>query len=145
MMDFQECVKFANENRIGYLATAEGEQPRVRPMELFFADNTGFYFETSSPKALYKQLQSNNKVELAFFAPGAVVNDRVLRVAGEVEFVDDIQLKARVLEERPYLMQTGIKGPEDPQLIVFRVYRGEAYIWTMPYSLRESEIERVRF
>jgi len=144
-MDFQECVEFATKNQLCYLATAEGEQPRVRPMALFFADNTGFYFETSSPKALYKQLKNNKKVEIAFFAPGAVVNDRVLRVTGEVEFVDDIQLKARVLKERPYLMQTGIKGPEDPQLILFRVYKGEAYIWTMPYSLRESEIERIKF
>jgi len=144
-MDFQDCVEFASKNRICHLATAEGEQPRVRPMELFFADNTGFYFETSSPKALYKQLQNNKKVELAFFAPGAIVNDRVLRVSGEVEFVDDIQLKARVLEERPYLKKTGIEGPEDPQLIVFRVYQGEAYIWTMPYSLRESEIEKIKF
>lgn len=144
-MDFQDCVKFANEHPVCYLATVEGEQPRVRPLGMLFADNTGFYFQTASPKALYKQLEKNKKIELAFYASGKVQTEQVLRVAGEVEFIDDIQLKAKVLKERPFLKETGIKGPEDPQLIVFRVGKGEAYIWTMAYSLRESEIEKIKF
>ena len=144
-MDFQEYVKFANEHPLCYIATADGDQPRVRPFMMLFADDTGFYFQTASPKAVYKELQKNQKVELSFYAPGPVKDEKVLRVAGEVEFLDDIQLKTKVFKERPFLKGTGIQGPEDPKLIVFRVGKGEAYLWTIAYSLRESEIEKTKF
>ncbi len=145
MIAFQDCVKFANEHPLCYIATADGDQPRVRAFKMLFADNTGFYFQTASAKAVYRELKTNKKVELNFYAPGTPQTDKVLRVAGEVEFLDDIPLKTRVLKERPFLKKTGIKGPEDPLLVVFRVYTGEAYFWTMAYSLRESEIERIKF
>lgn len=145
-MDFQEYVKFANENPVCYIATAEGDQPRVRPLMMWFADDTGFYFQTQSVKATCKQLKNNNKVEIAFYAPEPAPNlGKVMRVSGEVEFVDDLELRTKVYDARPFLKDMGIKGPEDPMLAVFRVHTGEAYIWTREYSMRESEIERIRF
>jgi pyridoxamine 5'-phosphate oxidase len=68
-----------------------------------------------------------------------------MRVAGKVEFLEDRALKAKVLEDRPFLKNMGISGPEDPRLAVFRLYTGEAFFWTMEYSMRESEIERIPF
>ena len=56
-----------------------------------------------------------------------------------------MKLKAKVYEARPFLKETGIKGPEDPMMAVFRVHTGEAFFWTSEYSMRESEIERIRF
>ena len=44
-MDFQDCIKFATEIPVCYLATADGDQPRVRTFLLWYADETGFYFE----------------------------------------------------------------------------------------------------
>ena len=145
-MSFQECIEFANENNTCYLATVEGDQPRVRAFALWFADDKGFYFQTESVKALCKQLKSNRKVELCFHARGAGSGvGKVLRVTGEVEFLDDIALRARVLEERPFLKGLGIEKPEDPLLVLFRVYQGEAYFWTMANNMKESEIERIKF
>lgn len=145
-MDFQDCVNFANKNRICYFATTEGSQPRVRALRLWFADDKGFYFQTETVKAVCKQLDSNGKVEVCFYAPGTGLSiGTMMRVAGEVEFLDDIALKTRVLEDRPFLKKMGIEKPEDPLLAVFRIYTGEAYFWTMEYSMRESEIERIRF
>ena len=145
-MDFQDCIKFANETRTCYLATAEGDQPRVRAMGLYFSDETGFYFQTESVKAMYKQLQNNRKVEAYFHStkPGPDAG-KVLRVAGEIEFIDDIALKTRVLEERPFLKGLGITKPEDPLLVLFRISKGEAYFWTMANNMKESEIERIKF
>jgi pyridoxamine 5'-phosphate oxidase len=51
-MDFKEYVDFANENKTSYLATAEGDQPRVRCLGMWFADETGFYFQAQSVKAM---------------------------------------------------------------------------------------------
>lgn len=65
-MDFKECVDFANQNKTCYLATVEVDQPRVRAMGMHYADETGFYFNTESTKAVAKQLEKNQKVELCF-------------------------------------------------------------------------------
>jgi len=145
-MDFQDCVKFANENTVCYLATSESSQPRVRALRLWFADDKGFYFQTQAVKALYRQLKNNKNVEVCFYSPGTGSNiGKMMRVAGEVEFIDDIALKTKVLEDRPFLKAMGIEKPEDPMLVVFLIYKGEAHFWTMEYSMRESEIERIIF
>lgn len=143
-MDFQAYVKFANDHPVCYLATAEGDQPRVRPLMMWFADETGFYFQSQSVKALCKQLEKNQKIELIFHAPEDN-GGKVMRVSGEVEFIQDRALRTRVLDERVFLKEMGITDPEDPILAVFKLYTGEAWFWTREYSMRESEIERVNF
>ena len=143
-MNFKDYVKFANENHVCYIATMEGNQPRVRALGMWFADEKGFYFQTESVKAICKQLKNNNKVELCFYAPGQDAGT-VMRVTGKVDFVDDLGLKSKVLAERPFLKALGIQGPENPLLVIFRVYSGEAYFWTMANNMKEAEIERIKF
>ena len=145
-MDFKDCIKFANENPICYLATVDGDQPRVRAFGMWFADDKGFHFHTGAPKAVCKQLREKPKVEVCFYATAPPPNPgKMMRVTGEVEFLDDIAFKTRLLEERPFLKQIGTGKPDDPSLIVFRIYKGEAHFWTMETNLRESETERIRF
>lgn len=145
-MDFQDCIKFATEHRVSYFATEESGQPRVRPIGLWFADENGFYFQAISVKALCKQLQNNNKVEVCFYAPAPDGSTgKVLRVAGEVQFIDDVALRKKVLEDRPFLKNMGIESPDDPRLVIFRIHTGEAFFWTRENSMRESEIERIKF
>lgn len=145
-MDFKECIKFANEQRIAYFATDEDGQPRVRPIGLWFANEKGFYFQAGATKAFSKQLQKNPKVEICFYAPGpGGALGKVLRITGKVEFLDDKFLKAKVLEDRPFLKDMGITSPEDPRLLIFRIGAGEAFFWTMENTGRESEIPRIRF
>lgn len=142
-MDFSECVKFANENPVTYIATMDGDQPRVRAFAMWFADETGFYYHTGTPKSVYRQLAKNPKVELCFYGPAEGAG-KMMRVAGTVEFLEDAALKKRLVEERPWLLGI-VSGPDDPKLAVFRVAHGEAYFWTMEYNMRESEGPRVRF
>jgi uncharacterized pyridoxamine 5'-phosphate oxidase family protein len=142
-MDFSDCVKFANENPVTFIATTEGDQPRVRAFAMWFADETGFYYHTGTPKAVWEQLVKNPKVELCFYAPGDV--GAMMRIKGDIEFVEDPALKERLVAERSWLLQIGISGPADPKLAVFRVAHGEAYFWTMEYNMREAEAPRVRF
>ena len=145
-MDFKDCTKFAEEQHVAYFATEENGQPRVRPIGLWFANEKGFYFQSSSAKTFGRQLQKNPRCELCFYDPDKGGNiGTVMRVAGEVEFLDDIDLRTKIMEERPFLKNQGLTGPEDPRLLVFRVSKGEAFFWTMEYSARESELERIRF
>jgi pyridoxamine 5'-phosphate oxidase len=48
----------------------------------------GFYFHTGSTKGVFRQLKANPKVEVCICTPKF---DRMMRVAGEVEFLDDPQ------------------------------------------------------
>jgi pyridoxamine 5'-phosphate oxidase len=141
-MDLQEYVKFANENPGCFLATLDGDQPRVRPVRMWYADRTGFYFESKSVKALCQQLEKNPRVEICYLSPDT---SRVMRVSGRAEFIHDMAVRERVYEERPNIRKQGVKGPEDPLLTVFAVRHGEAYFWTMAENMKESEIPRVRF
>ena len=144
-MDIQDCIKFANEHPDAYFATCDNGQPRVRGMMLWFADKTGFYFQSQSVKAFCKQLQKNNRVEVCFINSTGGKPSKVMRITGLVSFIDDIELKKKVLEDRPFLKVMGINDPEDPVLVVFKIYSGEAFFWTLKDSMHESEIERIRF
>jgi len=144
-VDLKDCLQFANENPVTYVATTDGDQPRVRAFMMWFADESGFYFHTGEPKSVCQQLRRNPKVEICFFKPGGDIMARnMMRVTGEVEFLNDPALRARLMEERPFLKAI-VKGPDDPLLVVFRIHHGEAWFWSMAENMRESQIPRVKF
>ena len=62
-MEEQKIYELMNSNLGFYLATMDGDQPRVRGMMLFKADENGIVFHTASTKDVYKQLQKNPKAE----------------------------------------------------------------------------------
>ena len=129
-MNFEDCIKFANENPVCYIATVdENGQPRVRGFLMWRADKTGFYFNTGTTKDFYRQLQANPKIEICFFNQkneGGVM----MRVTGEAEYVDDMALRKRLVEEREFLKAWGYTA-DDPKLVLFRLAKGEACFWTM--------------
>jgi uncharacterized pyridoxamine 5'-phosphate oxidase family protein len=137
MTNLKECIELTNENKLCYLATIENDQPRVRAMGFWFADETGFYFQTGAIKELYKQLKNNPKVEACFYKPDKMTGT-MLRIAGKIEFVDDKKLKEKVLQERPFLKSMGLSS-ENPGLIIFRIAHGEAHFWTMETNLKPKE------
>jgi len=142
-MDFNECVKFANENKACYLASVEGDQPRVRCLGMWYADETGFYFQAQNVKAMCKQLRKNPKVEVYYNTKDF---SKVLRVSGKVKFVDeDMEMRARCIKERPFVKNFGITEPTNKLLEIFHLYSGEAYFWTMADSMKEAGLPRIKF
>jgi pyridoxamine 5'-phosphate oxidase len=141
-MDFKDCIKFANENKTCYLATVEGDQPRVRALGMWYADETGFYFQGQTVKAFYKQVQKNPKVEIYFQTQDF---SRVMRVSGKAKIITDEKIKARCIEERPFIKNFGITTPDSPLLGIFQVYTGEAYFWTMADTMKEASLPRIKF
>ena len=139
-MTIQDCIDFANKNRIAWFATADGSQPRVRALGMWFADESGFYFQIGGMKDIYKQLKKNPLIEFAFFEPGGAAG-KTLRISGKVEFLNDPELKRKVLVDRPFLKDFGM-SEDSPDLIIFRVAKGEAHFWTMETNLNPKEIIR---
>ena len=141
-MDFKDYYEFANANPVCHLATAEGDQPRVRAMGMWHADETGFYFQTQSVKAVYKQVLKNPKVEIYFRNEAS---RKAMRVYGLAKVVTDPVILARCIEERDVLKEFNITEVDDPRLGVFQVYTGEAYFWTGADSMKEADIPRIKF
>lgn len=137
-MNIQDCIKFTNENPICYLATVEEDQPRVRALGFWFADETGFYFQTGAMKDFYHQLRRNPKTEVCFYKHEGMIGT-MLRIAGKVEFIDDIKLKEKVINDRPFLKGFGLTA-ESPGLILFRIQHGQAFFWTMENNLKPKEV-----
>ena len=136
-LEIDEYIKFANDNPTSYLATVDGDQPRVRGLLLWFADKTGLYYNIGAMKDIYKQLQANPKVEVCFFNPKSK-SMQMMRVTGQVEFLNDLDLKKRLIEARPFLKQWGLT-PENPGLIVFRVAKCKAHFWTIETNMQPKK------
>ncbi len=138
-MVFKDCIDFSNETIICFLATAEKDQPRVRALQFWFADETGFYFETGDNKQFYRQMKENPKTEVCFYKPGPnYTTGRMLRISGEVEFMNDRALKEKVLLDRPFLKSFGL-NVDSPGLIIFRIAHGRAHFWTMETNLKPKD------
>ena len=71
-----------------YLATVEGDQPRVRPFGTAHMFEDKLYIQTGKVKPVSKQLSANPKCEICAFQDGVW-----LRV--EAELVEDDRVEAR--------------------------------------------------
>ncbi len=83
-MDFKDCIKFANENPVNFIATMDSEMPRVRAFSMWFANESGFYYHTGTTKSVYRQLKNNSNVEICLYhAGGDMMAKNMMRVTGE--------------------------------------------------------------
>ena len=144
-MDLQECITFANENPICYMATIDGDQPRVRALLQFKADDSGFYYLILSMKRVFDQLKKNPKTEVCYFNnPSELADSKMMRITGKLELLDDDQLKEEGYKSRAFLEQ--ISGRSLKQYIeIFRLSTGEAVFWTLKDAGGEREITPLKF
>lgn len=89
-----------------YLATVEGDQPRVRPFGTIDLFEGKLYIQTGKVKEVSKQIQANAKVEICAF-DGA----KWIRVAGKLIRDDRIEPKKHMLDAYPNLQ--AMYSPED--------------------------------
>lgn len=144
-MNFKDCIKFATENPVCFVATLDRDQPRVRAFLMWFADENGFYFTTLSPKPVSEQLKQNPKVEVCFYNNATDLQAaRQMRVTGEVELLTDEVLTKKAAEERTVLEQITRQAIE-PLMEVFRIHSGQAHFWTMAEILKERDLETIGF
>jgi pyridoxamine 5'-phosphate oxidase len=143
-MNIQEYIQFANQNPVCFLATMDGNQPRVRTVLLVKADETGFYFDLLSSKKMVKQLLINPKAEACFYNNASdLMQAKQMRATGIMEQVKDDALIQQVASDRSFLDQLAGQ-PTGPLTMIFRLCQGEAHFWMMPDILKEDQLERVK-
>ena len=138
-MTKEEIIKAINQNLACHLATAEGDQPRVRGMMAYRADEKGVIFHTGRTKDLYKQITTNPKVELCFFDQK---NNRQIRVQGRAVVDNDAGLKNEIIEARPFLKPWAAKAGLEA-IVVFRIVDCSACIWTMETNFAAKEYIKI--
>lgn len=94
----QEVYDFIKECGTYYLATVEGDQPRVRPFGTIDLFEGKLYIQTGKIKDVSKQIQVNGNVELCCFKDG-----KWLRVAGKLVRDDRREPKKHMLDNYPEL------------------------------------------
>jgi uncharacterized pyridoxamine 5'-phosphate oxidase family protein len=144
-MNFQDCIIFANKIKDCSMATVENGEPRVRMMGLWFAKEDGFYFQAWAFKDLYKQLKEDFRTEICFHSKDKEIPYTMMRVRGEVEFLEDAALKEKVLQDRQFLKNLGAKGPDDPNLVIFCVRHGQISLWPKKKEGEYPGMEMINF
>lgn len=115
MKDIERVCAFLEDAETYYLATVEGDQPRVRPFGTVLLYNDRLYIQTGKSKNVSKQLAANPKAELCAFK-----NGKWLRLAGELVNDDSREAKVAMLDKHPQLKS--MYGPDDDntQVLYFR-------------------------
>ena len=115
MSGIEKVCQFLEESGTYYLATVEGDQPRVRPFGTVMVYEGKLYIQTGKVKPVSHQLAANPKAEICAFKDG-----KWLRVSGELISDDRLEAKKAMLEKYPSLQ--AMYKPEDnnTQVLYFR-------------------------
>lgn len=95
----KEVYEFLKKCGVYYLATMDGDQPRVRPFGTIDLFEDKLYIQTGKVKAVADQMKANPKVELSAMSP----DGQWIRIAAEAVLDDNIAAQAHMLEGYPSL------------------------------------------
>jgi general stress protein 26 len=95
LSDKRKIVSIMKANSLhAYLATCDGDQPRVRPVSPIVEDDMSIWVTTGGTSRKVKQIRQNPKICLAFVE--LPDGDRAAIVIGEAQIIPDIEKKKRV-------------------------------------------------
>ena len=94
----KEVYEFLKKAGTYYLATVEGDQPRVRPFGTIDLFEDKLYIQTGKIKAVSKQLQENSKAEICAFN-----GQKWVRIETTLVRDDRIEPKVHMLDNYPNL------------------------------------------
>ena len=96
----ETVLQFLKDAETYYLATVEGNQPRVRPFGTAHIFEGKLYIQTGKVKDVSKQLHANPKAEICAFKGGEWI-----RVAGELVEDDRVEARQSMLDADPSLQK----------------------------------------
>lgn len=111
----EKVCNFLKEAGVYYLATVEGDQPRVRPFGTAIIFEGKLYIQTGKVKPVSKQLAENPKAEICAFKDGVW-----LRVAGELVEDDRVEAKKAMLDEYSNLRAMYDENDGNTQVLYFK-------------------------
>jgi len=140
-MDKKQIFEIINKNPVIYLATVDGNEPRVRAMALYKADGNGIIFHSGPFKDVYRQIQKNANVQMCFYDGEQNIQ---IRVRGKLEMTDDIKLKEEISNHpsRGFMQAWKAGKTLDEFYKMFSVFvlkKGRANVWTFQTNFLPKE------
>lgn len=111
-MTLEQVCEFVKKAETYYLATVDGDQPRVRPFGTIHLYEGKLYIQTGKVKEISKQLHANPKAELCAFN-----GEEWIRIAGELIEDDRNEARQSMLDAYPSLQ--GMYKADDGNTEVF--------------------------
>ena len=110
----EKVYQFLKDAGTYYLATVDGDQPRVRPFGTILVFEGKLYIQTGKTKDVSKQLAANPKAEICAFKDGTW-----LRVAGELKEDDRVEARKAMLDAYPNLRAMYNENDGNTQVLYF--------------------------
>jgi general stress protein 26 len=118
-------------DRFPYLATVDGDQPRIRPVSPVRTDGFTVYIANLRHYHKTEELNANPKVELCYLSAD---HDQV-RITGGVEIVADRGLLQTIWDANP-LLRSYLGSIDNPDLIIYRIVPNRVRFmreWSLDY------------
>ena len=125
--NLKKVLEFLDSAQTYYLATVEGDQPRVRPFGTALVYNDKLYIQTGKVKAVSKQLAINPKAEICAFQDG-----KWIRITGELVEDDTREVKTLMLEKMPMLRHMYNEDDGNMQMLYFKNAKATFSSFTAP-------------
>ncbi len=119
--NMQEVQNYLKECGAFYIATVDGDQPRVRPFGVSEIINGRLYIMTGKVKDVFKQMDANGKFEICALKPSG---SEWMRLSGILVNDDDLAVKTEFLERNPSLK--GMYKPDDGNMAVLYITNATA-------------------
>ena len=110
----KDIYNFLKECGIYYLATLDGDKPKVRPFGTIEIFENHLYIETGKKKEVFRQIEKNPNVELCGFKDG-----KWIRVSGKLKLDDRIEAKKDMLDKNPNLRNMYDENDENTAVLYF--------------------------
>ena len=111
----ETVLQFLKDAETYYLATVEGDQPRVRPFGTAHIFEGKLYIQTGKVKDVSKQLHANPKAEICAFKGGEWI-----RVAGELVEDDRVEARQSMLDAYPSLQKMYAADDGNTEVFYFK-------------------------
>jgi len=121
----KEVLDFLQTNKVFFMATVDGDNPKVRPLGFVMEYEGKIYFGVGEQKEVYRQMKANPKVEIC----SVNQEGRWLRLRGAAQFDARPELFAAAVRALPVLAEMYPAG--GPKLGVFHLQPAEAVFYDM--------------
>ena len=115
MENVERAAKFLKDAETYYLATADGDQPRVRPFGTAHVYEGRLYIQTGKVKDVSRQILANPKVEICAFN-----GNEWIRIAGSLVEDDRVEARASMLDAYPSLKNMYAADDGNTQVFSFK-------------------------
>ena len=120
-----ETYEFLKNSKTYYLATIDGDKPRVRPFGTVNIFENKLYIQTGKNKDVYKQIENNSNVEICAFDLG-----KWIRVEGKLVADDRVEAKKAMLDNYPELRNMYDENDDNTIVLYFENAKATIYSFT---------------